>query len=108
MNKKDFWKAYSQKYGISQEKAKHICTSVTNLLAECIRKEDRVQISGLGIFKKKKVKAHNGWDVRHQKAIVIPEKEKLMFVLLQREDSNLLGGEDVASPAECKNINMQN
>lgn len=79
MNRREFWVKYAQENGMSQAKAEQICKSVFDLLAESIAVEDRVYISGLGTFKKKKVKAHRIQDVNTREFIELPEKEKIVF-----------------------------
>ena len=79
MNRREFWIKYAHEYGVSQEKAEQICKSVFNLLAETIVVEDRLYVSGLGTFKKKKLKGRRMRDVNTGEIIEIPEKEKIVF-----------------------------
>lgn len=79
MNRHDFWLAYAKEHGIPQDKSKPLCKSVLTFLAKCIATEDRVHISGLGTFKRKKTGAHRIRNVTTGELMVIPEKEKLIF-----------------------------
>ena len=85
MNRREFWIQYARKNGISQAKAKQICKSVFELLAESIVAEDRVYISGLGTFKKKTIKSHRIKDVNTGEMIELPEKEKIVFEITERD-----------------------
>ena len=52
MNRTDFYKMFAAENGANQAESKETCIAVFNLLARCIKENDRVYIKGLGTFRK--------------------------------------------------------
>lgn len=79
MNRTDFYKMFAAENGANQAESKDTCIAVFDLLARCIKENDRVYIKGLGTFRKKAFKERRAGNFNGGDAIVIPAREKIVF-----------------------------
>ena len=79
MNKTDFCERFAKEAGVKKGVANEMCAAVFDLLAVCIKENDKVYIRGLGTFKKITKKAHRIGDIRNGGSIEIPATEKVVF-----------------------------
>ncbi len=79
MNRTDFYKMFAAENGANQAESKETCIAVFDLLARCIKENDRVYIKGLGTFRKKALKERRVGNFNGGDAIVIPASEKIIF-----------------------------
>lgn len=79
MNKREFVRTFAEKYDVSLDTAKELCTAVFSALKDELDKGEKVQIYNFGVFKSKTYKAKN---VRHPKTgeiMTIPERTVITF-----------------------------
>lgn len=79
MNRTEFYKMFAAKNGASQSESKATCIAVFNLLAHCIKDNDRVYIKGLGTFRKKIYKERKVGNFKGGDTMIIPAHEKIVF-----------------------------
>ena len=79
MNRTDFYKMFAAENGANQIASKNTCIAVFDLLARCIKDNDRVYIKGLGTFKKKALKERRVGNFKGGEALLIPAGEKIIF-----------------------------
>lgn len=91
MNRTEFYRAFADYANIPKYKAKEICFEVFDFLAQCIRENDRVYITGLGTFRKKHVDDRKGYNIPEGRFVDIPSTDKVVFkpsaVLLNCEEA---------------------
>ena len=74
MNRKQFCKEFSRRHNMAVTGGTSICIDVLNLLSEVISSEHRVQIDGLGIFKKVRVPSETPDEPTVEQIIFEPSK----------------------------------
>ena len=79
MNRTDFYRVFAAENGANQAESKETCIAVFDLLARCIKDNDRVYIKGLGTFRKKALKERRVGNINGGGVIVIPASEKIIF-----------------------------
>lgn len=79
MNRHDFFKEFQKKYDLSANDAEKICRDVFGLMAECIDREDRLYINGLGTFTKRRLAPRKVGDINNGGTMEIPASVKVSF-----------------------------
>lgn len=79
MNRTDFYKMFAAENDAKLGESKETCCAVFDLLARCIKDNDRVYIKGLGTFKKKTLKERRVGNLQGGEALVIPASERIIF-----------------------------
>lgn len=79
MNRSDFCKRFAAEMDIDPKEAKKTCMTMFELLARCIREEDRVYIKDFGTFKKKFCPAQRIGNPRTGQPMIRPEHTKVVF-----------------------------
>lgn len=79
MTKGDIAAKYARQAGIGYMDAQKVVRGVFDVLIAGIKNEKKVEIRGLGVFKKKTIAARVGRDPRNGNPIQIPEKQKICF-----------------------------
>lgn len=74
MNRQQFCKEFSRRHNMAVTGGTSICIDVLDLLSEMINSEHRVQIDGLGIFKKVKVPSEESPEIMVEQISFEPSK----------------------------------
>lgn len=104
MNRHDFFKEFQGRHNLSAGDAEKICRDVFGLMAECIDREERLYINGLGTFTKRKLAPRTVGDINNGGTMEIPETTKVSFSFSpkQKRDCRRLSVPPVgASVAVC-------
>lgn len=79
MTRTDIAARYAKREGISYLQANRTITSVMAVLIQGIKTDNKVEIRGLGVFKRKTMKARKGRNPQNGETLQIPEKVKVCF-----------------------------
>ena len=79
MNKTELIAAVAEKSGLTQKDAERVVNATFETLTESLKKGDKVQISGFGIFETKEREARVGRNPRTKETIQIPASSMPAF-----------------------------
>ena len=89
----------SEKIGISKKEAKLTLDELNSLVVRQLKKEGTLRLAGLGIFRKRKLKARVGRNPATGEQIKIPARTRLRFTPAKVLKESVLG---VAAPTVKK------
>lgn len=104
MTRSEFSLAYAKKMGISNRKAKIICESVMEFLADTIKEEDRIVFEGFGTFKKRVTTPRRIGDLFTGEIKTLPSKTKMYFEP-SRKYAAIINGEISGEESDNKDLN---
>ena len=79
MNKTELVAAVAQKTGLTKKDAERVVNATVDTLVESLKKGEKVQISGFGIFEVKTREARVGRNPRTRQTIQIPASRQPVF-----------------------------
>ena len=79
MNKTELVAAVAQKTGLTKKDAERVVNATVDTLVESLKKGEKVQISGFGIFETKTREARVGRNPRTKETIQIPATRQPVF-----------------------------
>ena len=79
MNKTELVAAVAQKTGLTKKDAERVVNATVDTLVENLKKGEKVQISGFGIFETKTREARVGRNPRTKETIQIPASRQPVF-----------------------------
>ena len=79
MNKTELVAAVAQKTGLTKKDAERVVNATVDTLVESLKKGEKVQISGFGIFETKTREARVGRNPRTKETIQIPASKNPVF-----------------------------
>ena len=79
MNKTELAAVVAQKTGLTKKDAERVVNATVETLVESMKKGEKVQISGFGIFEVKTREARVGRNPRTRQAIQIPASRQPVF-----------------------------
>jgi DNA-binding protein HU-beta len=88
-----------EKIGINKKQAKLTLDELNTLVVRELKKEGSIRLAGLGIFRKRKLKARMGRNPATGEQIRIPARTRLRFTPAKALKESVLG---VAAPAAKK------
>ena len=89
----------AEKIGISKKEAKLTLDELNKLVVRELKKEGTIRLAGLGIFRKRKLKARVGRNPATGEQIKIPARTRLRFTPAKALKESVLG---VAAPVAKK------
>jgi DNA-binding protein HU-beta len=81
----------AEKIGISKKEAKLTLDELNSLVVRQLKKEGRLRLAGLGIFRKRKLKARVGRNPATGEQIKIPARTRLRFTPAKALKDSVLG-----------------
>ena len=81
----------SEKIGISKKEAKLTLDELNSLVVRQLKKEGTLRLAGLGIFRKRKLKARVGRNPATGEQIKIPARTRLRFTPAKALKDSVLG-----------------
>ena len=91
----------AEKIGISKKEAKLTLDELNKLVVRELKKEGTIRLAGLGIFRKRKLKARVGRNPATGEQIKIPARTRLRFTPAKALKDSVLG-RGGARPAKAK------
>ena len=79
MNRNDLIKELAERHDMPEYKAKEICKSVIELIANGLETEERTTLLGLGTFKKIKTAPRKIGNINGEGVIILPARTKIKF-----------------------------
>ena len=89
----------ADKIGISKRQAKSALDELNELVSRQLKKEGLLRLAGLGVFRKRKLKARMGRNPATGEQIKIPARTRLRFTPAKALKESVLG---VAAPPAAK------
>jgi len=89
----------AEKIGISKKEAKLTLEELNSLVVRELKKEGSIRLAGLGIFRKRKLKARVGPNPATGEQIKIPARTRLRFTAAKALKDSVLG---IATAAKAK------
>lgn len=77
--------------GVNKKQADEILTSLIDTVIKTVKKGESVKITGLGIFRLRKMKARMGRNPQTGEAIKIPARKKVGFSVAKSFKDSVLG-----------------
>ena len=77
--------------GVSRKQADEIMTALIDTVIKSVKKGDNVKVTGLGIFRLRKMKARMGRNPQTGEAIKIPARKKVGFSVAKAFKDAVLG-----------------
>jgi len=81
----------AEKVGITKKQGKSALDELTALIVKQLKKEGALRLAGLGIFRKRKTKAHVGRNPATGQPINIPARTRLRFTAAKALKDAVLG-----------------
>jgi DNA-binding protein HU-beta len=97
----------AEKIGISKKDAKLTLDEINKLVVRELKKEGSIRLAGLGIFRKRKLKARVGRNPATGEQIKIPARTRLRFTPAKALKESVLGATSMpakAKPAAAKAV----
>src|SRR5580700_1254363 len=86
--------------GITKTEAKHALDELNSLVVRELKKEGSIRLAGLGIFRKRKLKARVGRNPATGEQIKIPARTRLRFTPAKALKDSVLGATAAAAKAK--------
>jgi DNA-binding protein HU-beta len=90
----------AEKIGISKKEAKLTLDELNALVVRELKKEGSIRFAGLGIFRKRKLKARVGYNPATGEQIKIPARTRLRFTPAKALKDSVLGISAAAAKAK--------
>jgi DNA-binding protein HU-beta len=94
----------AEKVGISKAEAKLTLDQLNALVVRELKKEGSIRLAGLGIFRKRKLKARVGRNPATGEQIKIPARTRLRFTPAKALKDSVLGAAAKAKPVAPKAV----
>jgi DNA-binding protein HU-beta len=91
-----------EKIGIDKKQAKLTLDELNALVVRGLKKEGSIRLAGLGIFRKRKLKARMGRNPATGEQIKIPARTRLRFTPAKALKDSVLGVAGAAAAAKAK------
>jgi DNA-binding protein HU-beta len=90
----------AEKIGISKKQAKLTLDELNSLVVRELKKEGSIRLAGVGIFRKRKLKARVGRNPATGEQIKIPARTRLRFTPAKALKDSVLGATATAAKAK--------